>query len=73
MADAVSSQQTTGVVVLLLGIAALGSSAGTAWLMSRLWRTGPVEGGWLLSTAGVILLLVGLVLCYFGVLAIVEG
>jgi hypothetical protein len=68
-----SSQQTTGVVVLLLGMAALISSAGTAWAMSRLSRTGPVEGGWLFSTAGVILLLVGLVLCYFGVLAIVEG
>jgi hypothetical protein len=68
-----SSQQTNGVVVLLLGIAALSSSGGAAWLMSRLSRTGPVEGGWLLSTAGVVLLLVGLVLTYFGVLAIVEG
>jgi hypothetical protein len=68
-----SDQQMQGVVVLSLGIAALISSAGAAWAMSRLSRTGPVAGGWLLSTAGVVLLLVGLVLSYFGVLAIVEG
>jgi hypothetical protein len=68
-----SSQQTTGFLVLSFGIGALMVSAGVAWVMSRLSRTRPIEGAWLLSAADFLLFLASLVLCYFGILAIVEG
>jgi hypothetical protein len=39
-----SDQQMTGVVILLLGVAALIVSAGVAWTVSRITRTRRVEG-----------------------------
>jgi protein-S-isoprenylcysteine O-methyltransferase Ste14 len=68
-----SSQQISGVVVFLLGVAALMVSVGVAWTVTRITRTRPVEGAWLLTLAGVLLLLVGLALCYFGVSTLVGG
>ena len=47
----------TGVVVFLLGVAALIVSAGVAWMVTRITRTRPVEGAWLLTIAGVLLLM----------------
>jgi hypothetical protein len=68
-----SNQQMTGVVVLLLGVAALIISAGVAWTLSRLSRTRRVEGAAFITVVSFLLFLVGIVLCYFGVSALVEG
>jgi hypothetical protein len=68
-----SDQQMTGVVVLLLGSAALIVSAGVAWALSRITRTRRVEGISFITVVCFLLFLVGAVLCYFGVSAIVEG
>ena len=68
-----SVQQTTGVVLLLVGLAALSVSVGVAWILSRLARDGRVEGIWFISVVSLLLFLVGIALCWFGVSAIVEG
>ena len=63
----------TGVVVLLLGVSALMISAGVAWMLSRLSRTRQVEGAFFITVVCFLLFVVGIVLCWFGVSAIVEG
>jgi hypothetical protein len=68
-----SVQQTTGLVLLLVGLAALSVSVGVAWILSRLARDGRVEGTWLISMASLVIFLVGIAICWFGVSAIVEG
>jgi hypothetical protein len=68
-----SSQQITGLVVFLLGAAALIISAGIAWMLSRITRTRQVEGISFITIVTFLLFLVGIVLCYFGVSSIVEG
>jgi hypothetical protein len=68
-----NDQQTTGVVVLLLGVAALIISAGVAWTVARISRTRQVEGMSFITLVAFLLFLVGIVLCYFGVTNIVEG
>lgn len=71
MASAMSDQQMTGVVILLLGVAALIVSAGVAWTVSRITRTRRVEGISFITLVAFLLFLVGVVLCYFGVSALV--
>ncbi|HEY7021848.1 MAG TPA: hypothetical protein VH349_12075 [Ktedonobacterales bacterium] len=66
-----SDQQMTGVVILLLGVAALIVSAGVAWTVSRITRTRRVEGISFITLVAFLLFLVGVVLCYFGVSALV--
>jgi steroid 5-alpha reductase family enzyme len=68
-----SAQQTTGLVILLVGIAALMVSVGVAWILSRLARDGRVDGTWFIAVVSLLLFLVGIALCWFGVSAIVEG
>ena len=68
-----SVQQTTGVVLLLVGLAALSVSVGVAWLLSHLARDGRVDGAWVVSVVSLLLFLAGIALCWFGVSAIVEG
>jgi hypothetical protein len=68
-----SVQQTTGVVLLLVGLAALSVSVGVAWILSRLARDGRVDGTWFVSVISLLLFLTGIALCWFGVSAIVEG
>jgi hypothetical protein len=68
-----SSQQMTGVVVLLLGVAALIISAGVAWTVSRISRTRQIEGISFITVICFLLFLVGIVLCYFGITNLVEG
>ena len=68
-----SVQQTTGVALLLVGLAALGVSVGVAWILSRLARDGRVDGLWFMSGVSLLLFLAGIALCWFGVSAIVEG
>jgi len=67
MANSMSAQQISGVIILVIGVAALVISMGVAWTLSRSTGARQIEGAWLLTTAGVLLLLVGLALCYFGV------
>jgi hypothetical protein len=68
-----SVEQSTGVVLLLGGLAALSVSVGVVWILSRLTRDGRVEGTWFISVVSLLLFLVGIALCWFGVSAIVEG
>ena len=44
MANNMSAQQISGVVILLIGVAALIVSVGVAWTLSRISRTRPVDG-----------------------------
>jgi len=66
-------QQTAGLVVLLLGVAALIVSAGVAWTLSRLSRARRVEGTSFITAVAFLLFLAGIGLCYFGVTVLVEG
>ena len=68
-----SAQQTTGLVTLLVGIAALIVSVGVAWILSRLARDGRVDGVWLITAVSLVLFLAGTALCWFGVSAMIEG
>jgi cytochrome c oxidase assembly factor CtaG len=68
-----SDQQMTSVVVLSLGVAALIVSAGVAWILSRITRRRRVEGISFITLVSFLLFVVGIVLCYFGVSALVEG
>jgi hypothetical protein len=71
--DPMSDQQMTGVVVFLLGVDALIISAGVAWMLSRLVRERRVEGTSFSTAVSLLFFVVGIVLCYFGVSAMVEG
>jgi hypothetical protein len=66
-----SDQQMTGVVTLLLGVAALIISAGVAWILSRISRIRFVDGVGFITVVCFLLFLVGVILCYFGVSALV--
>jgi hypothetical protein len=68
-----SDQQMTGMVVLSLGVAALIISAGVAWTLSRITLTRQVEGISFITVVSLLLFLVGIVLCWFGVSVLVEG
>jgi hypothetical protein len=68
-----SVQQITGVVLLFVGLGALSVSVGVAWILSRLARDGRVDGTWFIAVVSLLLFLVGIALCWFGVSAIVEG
>jgi hypothetical protein len=68
-----SAQQTTGLVTLLGGIAALMVSVVVAWILSRLARDGRVDGVWLITAVSLVLFLAGTALCWFGVSAMIDG
>jgi hypothetical protein len=68
-----SDQQMTSMVVFLLGVAALIVSAGVAWTLSRIARTRQVDGVGFITAVCFLLFLVGIVLCWFGISALVEG
>jgi hypothetical protein len=68
-----SAQPTTGLVTLLVGLAALMVSVGVAWILSRLARDGRVEGVWFPILVSLLLFLAGTALCWFGVSAMIEG
>jgi amino acid transporter len=68
-----SDQQMQGLALLLVGVAVLIVSVGTAWALARRSRARRVDGTWLITLLSVVLLLVGTVLCWFGVSAIVEA
>jgi ABC-type nickel/cobalt efflux system permease component RcnA len=68
-----TDQQIHGVALLLLGIAALILGAGIAWTLSRASRTRQVESAWLVVGVGFVLLVAGIVFCWFGISTLVEG
>jgi hypothetical protein len=68
-----SVEQTTGLALLFVGLAALSVSVGVAWILSRLTRDGRVDGTWFISVVSLLLFLVGIALCWFGVSNIIEG
>jgi hypothetical protein len=68
-----SERQITGVIILLLGAAALNISTGVAWTLSPLSHTRRVDGVGFITVVAFLLFLVGIVLCYFGVSNLVEG
>jgi hypothetical protein len=65
--------QSTGVVLLFGGLTALIVSAGAVWILSRLARDGRLEGTWFIAVVSLLLFLVGIALCWFGVSNIIEG
>jgi hypothetical protein len=73
MVSAMRDQQTQGMALLLVGVAVLIVSVGIAWALSRSSRTRRVEGAWLITVVSVVLFLLGVALCWFGVSAIVES
>jgi hypothetical protein len=68
-----SDRQISGVIVFLLGVAALIISTGVAWTLSRISRTRRVDGAGFITGVAFALFLVGIILCYFGVSNLVEG
>jgi uncharacterized membrane protein len=68
-----STQQVNGVALSLVGVAALILSIGIAWSLSRVSRRQRVESAGMISVVSLLLFLAGVVACYFGVSAIVEG
>lgn len=68
-----NQQLVTGLVVLLLGVAALIVSIGVAWILSRLALDGRVDGIWFVSVVSLLLFLVGIALCWFGVSGLMGG
>jgi hypothetical protein len=67
-----SNQQTIGLVNLLVGFAALIVSAGVAWALSRRSRVRRVDSTWFITAISVVLLVAGVVLCWFGVTTLLE-
>jgi hypothetical protein len=49
-----------------------GASLGIAWALSRSSRAGRVQSAWLLICVSVLLFLLGVTLCWFGVSTLVE-
>jgi hypothetical protein len=58
-------------VTLALGVAALMVSAGAAWMLSHFSRERRSDGAGFIIAVSILLVLVGIVLCYFGVSALV--
>jgi hypothetical protein len=68
-----SDQQTHGVTLFLLGVAALILSADVAWALSRITSTRRVVHPWLITFVSFALFVIGLLLCWFGVTTFVGG
>jgi hypothetical protein len=68
-----SEQQLHGAALFLLGVALLIVSVGIAWTLSRSSRSRRVEGAWLIIILSFLLFVAGVVLCWFGVSAVVES
>jgi hypothetical protein len=59
--------------LFLVGVAVLILSVGIAWTLSRVSRSRRVESAWVVTAVSFVLFVVGVVLCWFGVSAFVEG
>jgi len=68
-----SGRQVYGLTLLLIGFALLIVSVGIAWTLSRTSRARRVEGAWLITAVSFALFLAGVLICWVGVSALVEG
>ena len=68
-----SSQQISGVLILLVGMVALSVSLGTAWVLARYTRARRIESAWFIITVSAVLFLLGVALSWFGVSMLVGG
>ena len=68
-----SDSQAQRAAMFLVGLALLIVSLGTAWVLSQSSRIRRVESGWLVALGSVVFFVAGVVACYFGVSAIIEG
>jgi hypothetical protein len=68
-----SGRQVYGLTLLLIGFAVLIVSAGIAWTLSLRSRRRRVEGAWIITTLSFVLFLVGVLICWLGVSALVDG
>ena len=68
-----SGRQVYGLTLLLIGFALLIVSVGIAWTLSLRSRTRRVEGTWIVTTVSFVLFALGVLICWLGVTAIVEG
>jgi len=68
-----SGQQAQGATLFLSGLAALLVSIGIAWALSRTTRNRRVESAWLITLVTFVLFVLGAVLCWFGVSALMES
>jgi hypothetical protein len=68
-----SDQQVYGVALLLVGLALLIVSVGIGWTLARRSRAGRVEGAGVLTTVSFALFLAGVLICWLGVSAFVDG
>jgi hypothetical protein len=68
-----SSQQISSVLLLLVGMVALAASLGTAWALSRSSRARRIDSAWFIIAMSVVLFLLGVALCWFGISTLVEG
>ena len=68
-----SDHQTYAMALFLFGVAVLILSVGIAWTLSRVSRTRRVDSAWFVTAVSFALFIVGVVLCWFGVSAFVEG
>jgi hypothetical protein len=68
-----SGRQVYGLTLLLIGFALLIVSVGIAWTLSLRSRTRRVEGTWIVTTVSFVLFAFGVLICWLGVSALVEG
>ena len=68
-----SDHQTYAMALFLFGVAVLILSMGIAWTLSRVSRTRREDSAWFVTAVSFALFIVGVVLCWFGVSAFVEG
>jgi site-specific recombinase len=68
-----SDRQVYGLTLLLIGLALLIVSVGIAWALSLRSRRRRVEGAWIITSVSFVLFALGVLICWLGVTAIVEG
>ena len=71
--ECVSDQQIQGLVVFLLGIAALVLSTGVARALGRASKVRRVHSSWYITALSFLMFVVGVAHCWFGVSALLGG
>jgi len=68
-----SRRQVYGVALFLVGFTLLIVSVGIAWTLARRSSAGRVEGAGVITAVSFALFLAGVLICWLGVSALVEG
>jgi hypothetical protein len=68
-----SGQQVYGVALLVVGLALVMVSIGVGWAQARRSRAGRVGGAGVLTAVSFALFLAGVLICWLGVSALLEG